>query len=391
MTTDKVLSTIFPIKNILELDNGQNHKKIFVILYIIQIVLILLINFTYFWTQWDKYILNWFHILLIHLRKSSNIGSLHRTKTSNEITDNKNKILIVAKRHFASSVRYCFWLRAFADIMFALICMPTQIHIGFYSQFNRKYNTSFDYVMCTEVTILWYFKGVFVNLSSFSILAIAIDRFWVIVMPLKYKSDKKHIKCSILILILAVFFLPIFFLIVKIFNATSFTQYCRLSSWNLRANSIWLMTSGIIFPYTVSILLYCYISHFLKSSKRCLMHTPTSNSDTDKAILVVYLLIGVYSVCYIPILVFSFMAILTNLDFHSEKVQLTLHGLSIWFSSVRWINPLLLMALNSSLRFETTRDQFYRFSQIYMRNTSSKKVEMSTYRIIMLEEKKEEN
>ncbi|CAK9304941.1 unnamed protein product [Gordionus sp. m RMFG-2023] len=244
MATEKVLSSIFPIKNIVELDNEQNHKKIFVILYIIQIVLIVIINFSYFWTQWDNYILNWLNMLLIHLRKSTNTGSLPKPTTSSKIIDNKNKILIVTKRHFASSVQYCFWLRAFADIMSALICLPTQIHIGFYSQSNRKYNTLFDYVFCTEVAILWYFKGVFVNLNSFSILVIAIDRFWVIVMPLKYRSDKKHIKCSIFILILAVLFLPIFFLIAKIFVATSFTPYCRQNSWNLMANSIWIMTTG---------------------------------------------------------------------------------------------------------------------------------------------------
>ncbi|CAK9304869.1 unnamed protein product [Gordionus sp. m RMFG-2023] len=153
--------------------------------------------------------------------------------------------IITSKLNFVVPVQCYFSLRACGDIMSALISMPIQIHI-FYSKSNREHSNLSNYLLCVEIAILWYLKEVFVNMSSFSILAIAIDRFWAIRFPFKYKSDKKHIKWSIIIIILAVLILPTFVPIVKIFDKTSYTPYCKLSYRPMKINLIWLTITGYI-------------------------------------------------------------------------------------------------------------------------------------------------
>ncbi|CAK9304868.1 unnamed protein product [Gordionus sp. m RMFG-2023] len=245
MAVEKILF-ILPITNNTDQENSQAHKKIILTLYITQIVIIVITNSIYFWILYEKYILNWLLIVQINLGKLLNLFKCcPKLKIVIEKDNNKNKHIIASKLNFVFPVQCYFSLRACGDIMSALISMPIQIHI-FYSISNREHSNLSNYLLCVEMAILWYFKEVFVNMSSFSIMAIAVDRFWAIRFPFKYKSNKKHIKWSIIIIILTVLVLPTFFPIIKIFDKTSYTPYCKMSCRPLRINLIWLLTTGYI-------------------------------------------------------------------------------------------------------------------------------------------------
>ncbi|CAK9297471.1 unnamed protein product [Gordionus sp. m RMFG-2023] len=332
------------IEEIFTLDNFNNYKYIFVPLYIIQIVITLLTNSFFFWTLYDKSILSRFHLI----RRRIITNSLNQIKGSSIKRANKiNKnIYTTIKQYFEFPVQCYFSLRACGDILSALICLPIQIHVSFYAQLSVQSSNS-SKILCKEVATLWYFKEAFTYLSSFSILAIAVNRFQAIVLPLKYKADNKHIKWGISVIILAVMILPTFFLTVKIFDATSYRQDCRLSVRLLRNNFLWFTMTGIIFPFTISIILYSYMAYFLKSSKNItnnLFHNSISNRGTDKAMRLICQLIGAYLICSIPLFGLYIMIMTNKLDVSSEKVHASIHSFSIWFCCLRWINPLLVLA-----------------------------------------------
>ncbi|CAK9297470.1 unnamed protein product [Gordionus sp. m RMFG-2023] len=348
------------MEKIFDLNPGQNYKNIFVPLYVIQIIIIVLINCIFLWTLYGKSIPDWFQFIIVPLRYSlnRNRGSSSLEK-STERTSRNNKVFIFKnKQDFTYSVQCYFALRACGDIMSALICMPIHFHISFYYNSSRQYSNVSDSFLCRKEVILWYFEEMFIYLSSFTILAIAIDRFRAIVYP--FKASEKHIKWSLLTIIFAVIALPFVFLIIKIFNPISHNSYCRLNAKLFRNYLIWITTIGMIFPYTISISLYISIIHALKLSKnitKSLLHNSISNGKKNKAIRLIWQLIGAFFICYIPIFGLYFLAIARKLDLDSEKVQVIIHGVAIWFSSLRWINPLLILANNGSLRCETIRYQ----------------------------------
>ncbi|CAK9297469.1 unnamed protein product [Gordionus sp. m RMFG-2023] len=223
--------------------NLGHYKNIFVPLYVIQIIIILLINSIFLWTLYGKSIPDWFQFIIVPLRNSLNqIKGSTSLEKSTQRTSRINKIIIFKnKQDFTYPVQCYFAFRACGDIMSALICMP-HFHISFFYNSSRQYSNVSDSFLCRKEITIWYFEEMFIYLSSFTILAIAINQFRAIVYP--FKASKKHIIWSLLTIILAVITLPSVFLIIKIFNPTSYNSYCRLNAKLFRNYLIWIITIG---------------------------------------------------------------------------------------------------------------------------------------------------
>ncbi|ESO87745.1 hypothetical protein LOTGIDRAFT_127250 [Lottia gigantea] len=236
---------------------------------------------------------------------------------------------------------------ALADIALCLFNLPFQLH------YQIKDYWSFGRVLCHVINPTF---GVPVFVSSLSILAIAVDRFILIVYPFKPRMTNFQAMVLVVIITVVTIVLAIPLMVfteLDVINEPAiqlFKVYC-VEKWHIRSKRIYAVTVFIlqfVIPLILTTIFYSLICIVLKN-RPIKKHETRRNRRTNKILISVVL---TFTLCWLPWNIFSLFTEFVPNGIPIKYFRLTDLLIKIFAMSSACINPFLYGWLNDSFRKE---------------------------------------
>ncbi|XP_052068522.1 RYamide receptor-like [Mytilus californianus] len=243
---------------------------------------------------------------------------------------------------------------ALSDILMAIFCIP----------FTFLANLVFNYwpfgnILCPVVT---YLQVVSVFLSSFTLVAISLDRYIAIIYPLRRKLTKKQAFIVIASIWVVSFLIPIPTAVTsrsqKYVNTSTAPAFCEEILWETEGAK--LTYNGVLFflqyinPLVILIVTYGRISYVMwavKTPGEAMSSRDQRMSESKRKIIKMMItVVVIYAICWLPLNIINFVG---AIDIRIYNIR----GMNyIWMGS-HWLamsncmyNPFIYCWMNAKFR-----------------------------------------
>lgn len=209
--------------------------------------------------------------------------------------------VVIRSRHMHNVTNYFICNLALADIVIGIFAVPFQFQAALLQYWILPK------IMCKLAP---FATTLSLNISIFTLVAISIDRYHVILYPLKQKLSNKQCYIILVIIWIIAFLLSIIHLFNYKVNIDEelLVPRCELANRFLfKYHSIFLIIVQYILPFVI--ILYTYLRIGLSLYYAKLPQTVDNKQDINKkkVIKMIFIVVLLFMICWTPIQIYNFL------------------------------------------------------------------------------------